>query len=63
MNYSQAMEKMKEIAKKGSVLGLEPVKNLCDLLGNPQDKLNVIHIAGTNGKGSILAYLESIFIE
>ena len=63
MNYTQAMEMMKEIAKKGSVLGLEPVKNLCELLGNPQDKLNVIHIAGTNGKGSILAYLESILIE
>ncbi|MBQ2238607.1 MAG: bifunctional folylpolyglutamate synthase/dihydrofolate synthase, partial [Lachnospiraceae bacterium] len=63
MNYKQAMEKMEQIAKKGSVLGLEPVSILCERLGNPQDKINVIHIAGTNGKGSILAYLESIFIE
>lgn len=63
MNYKQAMEKMEQIAKKGSVLGLEPVSILCERLGNPQDKINVIHIAGTNGKGSILAYLESIFRE
>ena len=63
MNYSKAMEKMEQIAKKGSILGLEPVSILCRMLGNPQDKIKVIHIAGTNGKGSILAYLESIFIE
>lgn len=63
MNYLEAMEKMEQIAKKGTVLGLEPIRILCDLLGNPQDKINVIHITGTNGKGSILAYLESMFIE
>ena len=63
MNYNMAMEKMEQIAKKGSILGLEPVRILCELLGNPQDKVKVIHIAGTNGKGSILAYLESVLLE
>ncbi|MBQ4522534.1 MAG: bifunctional folylpolyglutamate synthase/dihydrofolate synthase [Lachnospiraceae bacterium] len=63
MNYKQAMEKMEQIAKKGSILGLEPISTLCEMLGNPQDKIKVIHIAGTNGKGSILAYLESMLIE
>lgn len=44
-------------------LGLESVSCLCELLDNPQDKFKSIHIAGTNGKGSVGAYLESILIE
>lgn len=44
-------------------LGLESVSCLCELLENPQDKFKSIHIAGTNGKGSVGAYLESILIE
>lgn len=38
--------------EKGSILGLERMRMLCDKLGNPQDGLKYIHIAGTNGKGS-----------
>ncbi|KAJ3091810.1 hypothetical protein HK102_013334, partial [Quaeritorhiza haematococci] len=41
-------------------LGLERIRHLLHLLGNPQDKLNVIHVAGTNGKGSVCAYIASI---
>lgn len=44
-------------------LGLESIEYLCGLLGNPQDNFKSIHIAGTNGKGSVGAYLESILIE
>ncbi len=40
-----------------SVLGLERVEELLDRLGRPQDRLRFIHVAGTNGKGSISAYL------
>src|SRR6185312_2251203 len=40
--------------------GLDNIKALCTALGNPQDKLKCIHIAGTNGKGSTSHYLASI---
>lgn len=60
LTYKQTMEYMEQMALKGSVLGLETMKLLCEKLGNPQDKLKFIHIAGTNGKGSTLAYISTI---
>ena len=57
MNYTEARTYLDEISKCGSVLGLEGMKELLDRLGNPQDDLKFIHISGTNGKGSVLAYL------
>ncbi len=44
-------------------LGLEKIKRLLMLLGNPGRFLKVIHVAGTNGKGSVIAYLNSILLE
>lgn len=46
---------------KGSIPGLSRTQELLERLGNPQDKLKFIHIAGTNGKGSTAAMLASIF--
>lgn len=43
-----------------SRLGLERIRELLDRLGNPQDVLRFVHVAGTNGKGSTCAFLESI---
>ena len=43
-----------------SRLGLERIRELLDRLGNPQDGLRFVHVAGTNGKGSTCAFLESI---
>ena len=40
-------------------LGLERINSLLDKLGNPQDSIKVVHVAGTNGKGSVCAYLTS----
>ena len=40
--------------------GLEVITNLLEALGNPHHKLAVIHVAGTNGKGSVCAMLESV---
>ena len=44
-------------------LGLERVAALLDRLGNPQEKLSLIHVAGTNGKGSTIAHLSAILQE
>ncbi len=45
----------------GARPGLETTRELAARLGNPQDKLRFIHVAGTNGKGSTCAMLESIY--
>lgn len=63
MDYLKAIEKIHEFGKFGSILGLERMTVLMDLLGNPQEKLKVIHVAGTNGKGSVCRYLYSILQE
>ena len=52
-----AVSKIHAFEKFGSILGLERMTILMELLGNPQDDLKVIHVAGTNGKGSICRYL------
>jgi dihydrofolate synthase/folylpolyglutamate synthase len=44
----------------GVNLGLDRIKHLLQLLGNPQDSVPIIHVTGTNGKGSVCAYLSSI---
>ena len=60
MNYSEAVEYIHKISWTGSRPGLERITELCNLLGNPQDKLKFIHVAGTNGKGSFCSMLEGI---
>lgn len=60
MNYTEARVYLDEVSKYGSVLGLENMRELLGRLGNPQDDLKFIHISGTNGKGSVLAYLSTI---
>lgn len=60
MNYAEARVYLDEVSKYGSVLGLESMRELLHRLGNPQNDLKFIHISGTNGKGSVLAYLSTI---
>lgn len=60
MNYTEAIEYIHATAAFGSKLGLDNIRSLMSLLGDPQDKLRFIHIAGTNGKGSVAAYILSI---
>lgn len=50
----------KELAKFGIRPGLERIERICVALGNPQDKLKVVLVTGTNGKGSVAACLSSI---
>ena len=55
-----AVSKIHEFLRFGSVLGLERMNTLLEKLGNPQDELKVIHVAGTNGKGSICRYVYEV---
>lgn len=60
MNYREAMGYIEELQQYGSVMGLDVMRELCARLGNPQDQLKFVHIAGTNGKGSVLAYVSTV---
>lgn len=63
MNYKEAMEYMDSLNQYGIVPGLGNIERLCNKLGNPQEQLKFIHISGTNGKGSTLAYISTIYKE
>ena len=63
MNYQEALEFIEKSHKFGMKLGLENTFKLLELLGNPQDKLKFIHVAGTNGKGSVCSFISSILKE
>lgn len=60
MNYTQARQYLDEISAKGNLLGLDSIKILLSEMGNPQERLKYIHIAGTNGKGSVMSYLGAV---
>ena len=60
LSYEDAMKLIHNAEKAGSIMGVDTMRELMNHLGNPQDKLKVIHIAGTNGKGSTLAMLSTI---
>lgn len=60
MKYQEALDFIEKITGLGIVPGLDSIKELCRELGNPQDALKFIHIAGTNGKGSTLAFISTI---
>ncbi len=63
MNYNEALSYIHGTYKFGSKLGLENIKYLLELLGNPHMDLKVIHVAGTNGKGSTSTFINSMLIE
>lgn len=60
MNLSEALDFIHATSWQGSRLGLERIEELMELLGNPQKQLRFIHVAGTNGKGSVCAMLSEI---
>lgn len=60
MNYEESMKYIHSIMWRGSKLGLSRMRELLGKLQNPQNKLEFIHIAGTNGKGSTAAMIASI---
>lgn len=61
MDYNEAIKFLYDLRLFGAKFGLENTFKLAELCGNPQDELNFIHVAGTNGKGSTCAMLESIY--
>jgi dihydrofolate synthase / folylpolyglutamate synthase len=63
LNYEQAVKYILEVPKFTKKNPVENIKSLMKELGDPQKNRKVIHVAGTNGKGSVCAFLGSIFDE
>ena len=62
MRYEEAMKYITEVGNFGSNYGLERTHKLLEYLGNPEKDLKLIHIAGTNGKGSTTSMITEILI-
>ena len=60
MTYTEALEYIHSICWTFTKPGLERIFALCEKLGNPQDELKFIHVAGTNGKGSFCSMIDSV---
>lgn len=62
MKYEEAVAYILNVPKFTKKNSLENTKVILEELGNPQDRLKLIHVAGSNGKGSVCAYLSSILV-
>lgn len=54
---------LQQFARFGVRLGLESIQDLLAALGNPQEQVPIVHVAGSNGKGSVCAYLSAVLTE
>ena len=63
MNYQAAVQYIHDCSKFGIKLGLDRIREILKRVGNPQDKYRIIHIAGTNGKGSTAAFYDFVLRE
>jgi len=63
MDYEQALKYIHGTYKFGSKLGLENITELLNRLGNPQEKFASIHVAGTNGKGSVTSMITHVLVQ
>ncbi len=61
--YIELEEKMTRLSSPGIRPGLERIRRLLDLLGNPEEAFPAVHIVGTNGKGSVSEFISAIFRE
>jgi dihydrofolate synthase/folylpolyglutamate synthase len=61
--YNSCLKTMYALRRFGIILGLDTIKGILSSLGNPQNDFNCIHVAGTNGKGSVASALSAILHE
>ena len=62
MEYNDTLKKIHSFERLGMKLGLDRMQKLLGLMGNPEKKLKFIHVAGTNGKGSVCTMLDLSWI-
>ena len=59
-NFAETEDFLYKLRNSGSKFSLDRIKKMCGAFGNPQRKYPVVHVAGTNGKGSVCAMLEAV---
>ncbi|MGE5528626.1 MAG: bifunctional folylpolyglutamate synthase/dihydrofolate synthase [Patescibacteria group bacterium] len=60
MDYREALDRLASLSRFGMKLTLDRIEGMLDLLGRPEKRLRAVHVAGTNGKGSTVAFLDTI---
>ena len=60
MDFNETIIWLEEFQRVGINLGLDRIIALVEVLGHPEDKIQTIHVAGTNGKGSVCRYISSV---
>lgn len=60
MDYSEALKYIQNLGWSQKTAGLQRIREVLALCGNPQDRLSILHVAGSNGKGSVCAILSSV---
>ncbi len=63
MNYRDAISYIDSLSSRGWVFGLKGIKGILDRIGNPERSLTAIHVAGTNGKGSVSTMIHDILVK
>ncbi len=62
ISYSEAVRRLYSLERWGIKLGLDNIKALCERLDHPELKVPAVHVAGTNGKGSVTALVEAMVL-
>ena len=62
MTYEEAVAYLEQSASFGIKPGLERIEGLLDILGRPEKAYKTIHVTGTNGKGSVTAFIDSVLV-
>ena len=62
-SFEETLDYLYGLQRLGMKFGLENITRVLETIGNPQDSLKIVHIAGSNGKGSTAAHLESVLME
>ncbi len=60
-NYLDSLPSFKKSGAEGAHFGLEPMRAFCSAMGDPQQSLEIIHVAGTNGKGTTCRFISSVY--
>ena len=63
MNYKESIAYLESLGQFGIRLGMERIKQLLFVLGHPENQIKTIHVAGTNGKGSVTTMISTILLE
>ena len=63
MNYQESLQYLDSLGQFGIRLGMDRIQQLLFVLGHPENQIKTVHVAGTNGKGSVTTMISTILME